>query len=87
MTETTKMNLFAMAAICAMIGGCCLLFVSGCVALDRSALINQKCGPGGTNVCIVVVSSEGGAALSLLTGLDTNAWKAIAQGAAAGVTK
>ncbi len=77
-----------LSILCGIVAVLCLLslFASGC-ALDRSAYVRQTCGDGGTNICIVVVSSEGGAALSLLTGLDTNAWKAIAQGAAAGVAK
>ena len=42
-----------------MVAGCCLLFISGC-ALDRSAYVRQDCGPGGTNICIVIIQPDGG---------------------------
>lgn len=65
----------------AMLGA--ILCATGC-ACDRAAYVRQTCGDGGTNISVVIIMPEGGATLSALTGLDTNAWKAIAEGAAKG---
>ena len=64
-----------------------LLCLTGCLAptaLDRAVAVSQTCGSGGTNICIIYLTPEGGATLSALTGIDTNAWRAISNGAAAG---
>ena len=63
---------------------CVSIFCAGC-ACDRSIYNEQTCGAGGTNICVIYFYPDGGAAFSALTGLDTNAWKAIATGAAAGM--
>ena len=58
----------------------CGLYILGC----RTVTVNEV--PGGGPV-YVNQSYAPDITLSALTGLDTNAWKAIAQGAAAGATK
>jgi hypothetical protein len=47
-------NLLLSATLLALAGGC---------AADRSAYCSQRCGAGGTNVCYIVISPDGGAVL------------------------
>ena len=70
----------ALLWLCAAVA--CALYVCGC----RTVTVNEV--PGGGPVTVNVNQSYApDISLDALTGLDTNAWKAVAQGAAAGATK
>ena len=62
-----------------------LAIIAACAGC-RTVTVNEVPGAGPVTV-IVNQSYAPDISLDALTGLDTNAWKAVAQGAAAGATK